>query len=500
MVQRKPVSGQTQTEETTSGAGGLGGALRGMSFDEGQQALAPPPGDGGGQSPVQMRGVGVQMKGKKGKKGKKGGGNRGGGGGGQQQQNNQNQGGGGQQQQQQGGQQVQQPTESGFQKVVRKLGEVATLDNAFEAIGGLMDTLAPIAGQGFSGQLDVKIKPPLGGGFYMNLNLEGTAKRNSEDKLEVEGKIAVVVGAVGRAYFFDGYVGARGALAVKATGDAGYECMRLMGLGLHNVIGAWSPRGASWIFGQGFEDDVVKGMKSEEHGDKADSLEFQGEVGVEGGIGGGNGVGGGEGAEGKLAAGYRNKTKVSKEKDTDTKSKTEVEHGFMTTLGVKGKAGGFELEGGIDIFVAKGKPVAWELKAEIAAESEKLAVVTQVTKSIGDIFGMALGTARSLAGVQEKAKGGEKTTWAGIRTALGGMSIVPKVTIAAAMHDKGKNAPVGTKAAFEVGLKFEDKTLKEFTIEALQKFEPPEGMKESLGMAGVELGGKQSTSLVSVKK
>ncbi len=37
------------------------------------------------------------------------------------------------------------------------------------------------------------------------------------------------------------------------------------------------------------------------------------------------------------------------------------------------------------------------------------------------------------------------------------------------------------------------------TIEALQKYELPDGAKEALGNVGVELGGKQSTTILSHK-
>ena len=393
------------------------------------------------------------------------------------------------------------PTTSGettFQKVTRKLGEVASIDDAFGAIGGLLDMLAPVSGQGFSGQLDVKIKPPLGGGFYLNLNLEGTAKRNTDDKLELEGKIGLVVGAAGSVGYFSGYVGARGMLGVKATADGGYGCLRLMGLGIHSTIGAWTTRGADWLFGGGYEQAVVGGMTPETEGGKADSLEYTGELGVEGGSGG---TSGGEEAsvEGKLQTGLRSKTKISKEKAGDTKAKSETENGFMLVLGGKAKAGGLEVEGGGDMFIASGKPVAWELKCEAAADADKLKDPAQIAKSAGDVFGNLLGTYRSCVNNYEKRMGGDKNRWAQARISLGALSAVPKVTMGQAMHAQGSKAPLGTKAAFEVGLKFEGATLKEFTIEALQKYELPDTAKTALSNVGVELGGKQSTTVLSHK-
>lgn len=418
----------------------------------------------------------------------------------QQQQSLQPQGGqkGGGQKGQQGGKTTPPPrsNESALKRAAHKLGEVASIDGAFQGIGGLLDVLAPTAGQGFSGSVDVKIKPPLGSGFYMNLNLEGTAKRNTDDKLELEGKVALVIGGAGKVSYFEGYVGARGMLAVKATGKSGYDCLRLMGLGIHQTIAAWTPKGADWLFGAEFEKNVVEGMVPKTEGNKADGLEYTGELGVEGGLGGGGEEGG---PEGKLATGYRGKHTLSKEKPGDKKIASETDHGLMVVLGGKAKALGLELEGAIDMFVTKDKPVQWELKGEIAADADKLKDAMQVVKALGDLGGGLLGTARSAAALQEKGGQGDKGTWAKVRTALGGLSIFPKTAVGLAMHDKGKNAPLGTKAAFELGLKFEGKELKEFNLEALQKYEPSEGTKDLLGKAGVELGGKQSTTLVNKK-
>ncbi len=454
-------------------------ALRGMSFDEGEKALLPP---SEGEEVGAPKGGPVQMRGKKGRKG--GGG-----------------GGGGSTTSSKGTTTTTTtpPTqETTFQKVTKKLGEVASIDDAFGAIGGLIDMLAPTSGQGFSGQIDVKIKPPLGGGFYLNLNLEGTAKRNTDDKLELEGKIGLVVGAAGNMYMFSGYVGARGMLGVKATADGGYGCLRLMGLGIHSTIAAWTTRGADWLFGGGYEQAVVGGMTPETEGGKADSLEYTGELGVEGGSGG---MTGGEEAkaEGKLQTGLRSKTKISKEKSGDTKAKSETENGFMLVLGGKAKAGGLEIEGGGDMFITSGKPIAWELKCEAAADADKLKDPAQIAKNAGDVFGNLVGTYRSCVSNYEKRMGGDKNRWAQARIAVGALSTVPKMTIGHAMHKQGSKAPLGTKAAFEVGLKFEGASLKEFTIEALQKYELPDGAKEALGNVGVELGGKQSTTILSHK-
>ena len=89
--------------------------------------------------------------------------------------------------------------------------------------------------------------------------------------------------------------------------------------------------------------------------------------------------------------------------------------------------------------------------------------------------------------------------WADARTALGTLGAIPRTAMSFAMAKHSEHAPVGAKAAFEVGMKFEGRTLKEFTIEALTKYELPEGAKNALGKAGVELGGKQSTTVVAHK-
>jgi len=463
-------------------------ALRGMTFDEGEQALLPP-GEGesdDGKGAVQLKGALVQMRGKKNR------GNRGGGGG------------GGSSGSQTGGGRVQTPpqtttpsNEGALKKIASKIGEVASVEAAFEAIGGLIDLMAPISGQGFSGSVDVKIKPPGGSGFYLNLNLEGTAKRNVDDKLELEGKVAIVLGAVGGlSEWFSGYVGARGMIAVKATADGGIECLRLLGLGIHRTMAAWSTKGADWLFGGGYEKDVVKGMTPETEGGKADSLEYTGELGAEGGVGAKPGQ---EGVEGKMALGYRGKHKLSKEKSGDTTIKAETEHGFMLNLVGKGKAGGLEIEGGVDMFLTSAKPPQWELKAEVAADADKMKDRGQIAKLLGDAIGGMTGVYRSALSLQEKAAKGDKSNYAKARTALGGLATFPKATAAMAMHKQGSKAPLGTKPAFELGLKFEGTTLQEFNIEALQKFELPEGAKDALGTAGVEIGGKQSTNILSQK-
>ena len=404
----------------------------------------------------------------------------------------------------QGGTQVQQqrgghtPNPTALQKVVKSLGEVASVEHAFMAIGGLIDVFAPTVGEGFSGAIDVKIKPPQGSGFYMNLNLEGTAKRNSDDKLELEGKLGLVIGAAGKVSYFDGYVGARGMLALKATADSGFQALQLMGLGVHRTVAAWTTRGADWLFGQGYEDQVVGKMTSQEKGAKADSLEFTGELGAEGGMGA---MGDENGVEGKLAAGYRNKTTLSKEKDTDLKAKVETEHGFMVAFGAKAKALGFEFEGGVDAFLTKGKDPQWELKGELAADSTKYKDQVAIAKAMGDVLGGTIGVIRSGVSTYQKAKDGQKepAMWNGLRTAIGALSNVPKVTMAKAMASGAKGAPEGSKPAFELGLKYEGKDLKEFSLESVAKYEPGETTKKVLETAGVELGGKTTTTLINSK-
>lgn len=390
------------------------------------------------------------------------------------------------------------PNQGGLQKAVKNLGEVASVQGAFMAIGGIIDTFAPTAGQGFSGSLDVKIKPPLGSGFYMNLNFEGTAKRNSDDKLELEGKVALVVGAAGKVSYFDGYVGARGMLALKATADSGFQALELLGIGIHRTVAAWTTKGADWLFGKGYEEGVVGKMTAQDKGSKADSLEFTGELGAEGGMGAMDESGG---AEGKLAAGYRNKTVLSKEKSGDKKAKVETEHGFMVALGAKAKALGLEFEGGVDAFLTKGKDPQWELKGELAADSEKLKDHAYVAKAVGDVIGGLVGVVRSGISTYQKGKDGQKepAIWNGLRTAVGALSMAPKATMAKAMVSQGKGAPKGSKPAFELGLKFEGKELKEFGLESVAKYEPGEEIKKSLEFAGVELGGKTTTNLWSQK-
>lgn len=424
-------------------------ALKGMSFAQAQQALTPPVTSGPG-------------KGKGGTTAPKG------------------------------------PNEGTLQKIVKSLPEADSIQGAFMGIGSLIDVFAPTAGQGFSGALDVKIKPPLGSGFYMNLNFEGTAKRNNDDKLELEGKIGLVVGAAGKVSYFDGYVGARGMLALKATADSGYQALELMGLGIHKTVAAWTTKGADWLFGKGYEEGVVGKMNSQEKGAKADSLEFTGELGAEGGMGS---MGEENGLEGKLTAGYRNKTTLTKEKDTDKQAKVETEHGFMVALAAKAKALGLEFEGGVDAFLTKGKEPAWELKGEFAADAENLKDATRVTKAVTDALGGTIGVLRSGVSTYQKAKDGQKepAIWNGLRTAIGALSAVPKGTMALAMVKGAKGAPKGSKPAFEVSLKFEGKTLKEFGIESVEKYEPGEETKKWLELGGVELGAKTTTTLVNKK-
>lgn len=446
----KPTKPKTPSQQGTQSPQSKKQALKGMSYAQGQQALAP-----------QQTTTGPG-KGKGGKTAPKG------------------------------------PNESTLQKIVKSLPEVESVQGAFTAIGSMIDVFAPTAGEGFSGALDVKIKPPLGSGFYMNLNFEGTAKRNADDKLELEGKVAVVIGAAGKVSYFDGYVGARGMLALKATADSGYQALELMGLGIHKTIAAWTTKGADWVFGKGYEEGVVGKMQSQQKGSKADSLEFTGELGAEGGMGAMDEEGGGEG---KLAAGYRNKTTVTKEKDGDKKAKVETEHGFMVALAAKAKAAGMEFEGGIDAFLTSGKPPQWEVKGELAADSDKLKDLAWTLKAVTDVFGGALGVWRSAVSTNEKAKSGQKeaAVWNGLRTAIGGLWMLPKATFAKAMVTQSKDAPKGSKPAFEVSLKFEGKELKEFGLESVTKYEPGETTKKALELGGVELGAKSTTNLLSKK-
>ncbi len=469
-TKKDPLTNNLATTQAPSSGGNtqLKQGLKGMSFQQGQQALAP---QGGGGAPVQMRGGKGKRKGR-------------GGGGGQQNQQNQ----------QTTPTPTTPPKEGTLTKIAKSLGEVEDIEGAFMGIGSLIDVFAPTAGQGFSGAIDVKIKPPGGNGFYLNLNFEGTAKRNNDDKLELEGKVGVVVGAAGKMTYFDGYVGARGMLAVKAISDSGFQALQLMGLGIHKTIAAWTTKGANWLFGQGYEEKVVEGMTPKTKGDKADALEYTGELGVEGGLGGGDEDTAGEL---KLAAGYRGKTTLSKEKEGDKKVQSETEHGFMAVLAAKAKALGVEFEGAIDAFLTKGKAPQWELKGELAADKGKLKDVMAVTKAVGDVFGGAVGVFRSGVSTYEKSKDGksEPALWNGLRTAIGAVSQVPKATMAKAMVMESKGAPEGSKPAFELSLKFEGKDLKEFNLESVAKYEPGDTTKKMLETVGVELGGKTTTNL-----
>jgi hypothetical protein len=390
------------------------------------------------------------------------------------------------------GPQVQAPRKLNMKKgVAQKLGAVDSLSSATSVIGGVLDAMAPTAGEGFEGSVEVEIKPPAGVGFYMKLGLNGAVKRLEDGRLEVEGKTELTVGIAGEASIDTGWfgkyggswhAGVKGAIGVKATGDSGAHCMQLFGLGIHDWVKA-CPGGAyvaSKLFGGTYEADVLKTMKPEGHA-KESSLEYSAELGLDVGAGLEAGDDNKIEAEGGIAGTVTNKVT----KDKDGKRKDEVETATVISVALGGESAAFGGSGEAELTLKKGQKPDLSLSLELTPKSLDGKAVAYVAKGLADLI-------KPLLKVASKAAPDEKT-----RTALAvGCGWLPSQLIAEKI-----DATKGMAMGYGLGLNYENGAFKSWDLSLTREVEVEVGPLAIKGKTSRELAsGEAKEEKAPVKK
>jgi hypothetical protein len=434
--QNKPKGGKTPTPALDpQKGGGAKAGLKGMSFAQASQQLAPQTGPGakGAQSPTTAKAPTTPAP-----KGPAA------------------------------------PRQLAIKKATaQKLGKVDSMASAIGAIGGVLDAMAPTAGEGFEGDVEVEIKPPEGVGFYMKLGLSGAVKRMEDGRLEVEGSMSVTAGVAGNAeldtYWFGKYgaewhAGVKGELGLKATGDNGAHCMRLFGLGVSDWVR--SCRGGSYVasklFGDSYEADTIKTMKPEGSA-KESSVEYSAALGLD--VGAGLEAGEAGKAEVGAEAGVKATTKVTKGKDGKKNSETEVETFKKIALGLETAA--FDVSGEAEMSTVAGQGTKTGLSLDLVPK-EVLGGqrVGFLAKALSDAVVPLLAICAKSAPVDAKLRA----------SMAAGMKWIPSQIIAAKMLDS-----MALKCGYSLKLEYEDGKFKGWSLELTREGEVEVGPVKAAG-------------------
>ncbi len=348
--------------------------------------------------------------------------------------------------------------------------------SSFTQVGMLLDGLAPTWGSGVTGVFAFKIEPPEGIGLYLDLEIKGSVNRSMSGKLEVEGSVSLTAGLAAKAEVDLGWYGKYGAswhagvhlgVGINAVGSNGVECMDMMSLPIRSLIEA-VPGGdyvVAHLFGKGREADILKNLGAAGTEDE-DSVEYSTEIG---GVGGAGVEKGHEGAEAELGVGYRSVTKIGK--GADGKKQTSTESGNAGHLEFAGNVqrtfGEFAAQGGIEWFNPNGEKKAdYTIKAEVSSHGGMIAAAAFDAGVIAGLF----------VPLWQICKGREDEV---ARGALGYASVFPSGVIATKMADYAHHNPdiLGAHVGFEVIVKFKEGKFSELAVEAIRAVEMEIGPK-----------------------
>lgn len=293
------------------------------------------------------------------------------------------------------------------------LGQVDSMSAAQQAIGAALELFAPRPGTSAEVALDVKI---FAIGLYAGLKLKGGVKC-TEAGFELSGSMAVSVGVGIAAGPTKAWAGLEGMVGFNAKGDSGAECMDLVGLGIYTWMcnqeitlydAIFSPvltilkatGGMGWladqVFGEGFDEAVLKQMDPNSAGDEADTLLFEQQLGLDAGAEAEAGTG-----PAKVGAGVGfnigGGTKTTYGKSDDGKLEETTQSGIAGSIGLDLAIGGLSLSGGCAFWKPSDGPAEVELSVEIGLPGGPLSLLAT---TIWDAWGGAIGG--SIAGISDE--------------------------------------------------------------------------------------------------
>ena len=167
--------------------------------------------------------------------------------------------------------------------VAQDLGAVDSVRGMQGVVGGLLDMLAPGAGdkKKLSLKMEVACSPVVSLGLAYGVEIG----RTKDGKLTVKTTVDFRATAKADLWVAEAIIEAKVGGYIEAQGSNGAQIMDLVGLAIHEAIAAVSTNAAAYVFGETFSDDIREGMDDDDYIESGITAGVSGGLGVSGDVG-----------------------------------------------------------------------------------------------------------------------------------------------------------------------------------------------------------------------